>query len=60
MKKTAYMAPAIMEDEMEVQLLDSASITTIAGDTDIVIAGSDETIPETAQGRRNVWEYEDF
>ena len=49
-----------MEDEMEVQLLDSASITTIAGDTDIVIAGSDETIPETAQGRRNVWEYEDF
>ena len=61
MKKTAYMAPAIIVDEMEVQLLDSASITSIDGDTGIVIAGPGETIPGTAQGRRTeVWVDEEF
>ena len=57
MKKTAYMAPAIITTEVELQLLDNASITGTSGDAGVQVADPSEDIPGTAQSRRkSVWD----
>lgn len=57
MKKTAYMAPAIITTEVELRLLDNASITGTSGDTDVQVADPNDPIPTTGQSRRkSVWD----
>ena len=56
MKKTDYIAPSVITTKVRAHLLNTPSITEVTGDTDIVLPGSDEVIPGTAQSRRvDIW-----
>ena len=60
MKKTVYMAPAVITTNIRVQLLTTHSITEVEGDTDVELADPADVIPETAQSRRvDIWAEEE-
>ena len=62
MKKKAYLIPAAIITDVELQTLINASITHVEGDSGIGLADDDDEIPETADSRRrrrSVWDDEE-
>ncbi len=60
MKKTVYVAPAIITTEIQLHPLMEPSIVATGGDAGVTPAGPDEDVPGTAQSRRkSVWDEEE-
>ena len=56
MKKTAYWAPAIEIEKIQIQSLLN-SVSNVGGDAGIEKAGDEEEVPGTADSRRkSVWD----
>ena len=60
MKKTEYIAPAVITTKVRAHLLNTPSITKVEGDALVELADPTDPIPGTAQSRRvDIWADED-